>query len=586
MSSASLSSERPLLAWHCRLPRRAFLPGILFLFSGVAFVFPASASAASHRQDVSRPLIAIFPLKSASSEPAKDEKNEKDEKQKKEDEAVSENLLAAAARAAKDLLTERGVADAIIYSPDSPVFARAMQESKLTVSTGASSLQTPSERIALGKAVGALYVLAVEARRGDPEKGGGVEIAMRAHETASGKEWSDRVRMSQGASVLRPGVGGPSPQNALLSAVNTLIARFLAGPMRDFSRNATPPSLIPPRPASPGSALSPGETTAGTPGEEPEAVAENARRHGEALLASGDAAGAIIVLRRAVNLSPRSLALRAALTRAYLAARQYTEASAEARRALMVAASEDRNGRIEMTRLLAQALSATGDVSAARLTYEQIIAAEPRAGWARIALGDLHLRAGRIDEAEEQYRAARQNAPNDPDAALGLARVQAARGDYPGAVKELTAQNADAATRYAVAREMFDDGAVRLAALLEQNRKAFDEKQIAREAFHKATTLQSDRAAALLTLLRSVPPPPGDAVGEKAHRQRILAASLLAQTLASVLTFIEEGDENAGVQANLLLTEFRKEIDRARAAAAAAVPETPPTDAPHPPAPM
>jgi thioredoxin-like negative regulator of GroEL len=284
-------------------------------------------------------------------------------------------------------------------------------------------------------------------------------------------------------------------------------------------------------------------------------------KQGQALIAAGDANGAILALRPAVNLAPRSASLRAALARAYLAAGRGLDAVAEVRRALALVPASDQAGQTELTGLLAQGLTQSGDTTAARAAYEQILAAQPRAHWARLGLAGLLLAQNQAEDAEAHYRAVRRADPANKEAAERLARLLAARGDYAGAREEMAVMSPR--LRFALARALFDGGASTVAATLARQRKAYEEGQISREVFHKAASLQAERVSALTVLLRDAPPSAGESL-IRAYRRRILAASLLAQAAASVLSYLETGEATAGSQAAVLLGEARREIAEAQ----------------------
>ncbi len=559
-----------------------------------------------------------------------------------------------AARAVRDVLRDSAVVDASLYSPDAPTFLLAIKESKLIVTD--LERPSPAERVAIGRAVGATYVIGVIALQSE-DAGKGADVEIYATEVSSNKTWAFRAQSWQenggGVGSRTIGTDGrPGPyQVSLLSAANTVVTRFLAGPMGDYTRATPPSTLLPPKPAdasepdppvaaiaSPPAAtpaprtgtvaapppsepvapiapvavpnpppalprtlpqnppiLAPpvtvpaAPTTTAVPEPSPQPVVRRAasaadteaiRRQADALIASGDVNTAISTLRRGINQAPRDARLRAALVKAYLAAGQTGDAAAEAKRGLGIAAPDDRDGRLELTRLLAQGLSRNGDTTAARVMYQETIEAEPSAVWARIALADLLVSEGQTVAAEAQLQAARKIAPDDADVSVSLARLLAQKGDYNGALAAITSganNGGDAAARSLAARSLFDDGAKRVANLLAQNRVAWEAGTLSREAFYKATAAQSERATALLALLKAVPPPAGGPNGEvltRAHKRRVFAAALLSQSVAAMVTFLETGKESDGVEARLLLTEFQKELDNAN--------NSGPTDAPSP----
>ncbi|HVK05688.1 MAG TPA: tetratricopeptide repeat protein, partial [Armatimonadaceae bacterium] len=291
---------------------------------------------------------------------------------------------------------------------------------------------------------------------------------------------------------------------------------------------------------------------------------------GEQFLKAGDINGAILSFRRSVNLAPQEISKRVLLVRAYLAARRNADAVSEVRRALTIASPQDRAGQLELTRLLAEAMTQSGDTTAARATYEEIIGAQPTAQWARLGLAELLEKQGKNDEAEALYRTVRQANAKDRDAALGLARVLAAKGDYEGALEQITASSEGDGEdgrrrRFETAVRLFDAGTSRVADLLTENREGYERGTLAREVFYKATAAQSARVTGLLSLLKAVPPPvDATEVVRKSYRQRIFAASLLSQGVASLMTQLETGDAAAGSQASVFLNEFRTEMNAVR----------------------
>ena len=521
-----------------------------------------------------------------------------------------------AARAVRDRFKDSSVADAILYNPESPVFLRATSEAKLQL----KNLAFPSaaDRLALGRAIGAVSVVAIRAQS-LKDKPGSVEIVLESTDVDSRKTWSDKA-MAGGGSVLSilPGdvsVGEsnqrttPVQSTAWMTVSNTLVLRYLAGPLGEYTRALAPPGMVtipkatpvddttsPAAPATVAVPVASSPAVAPTPAFSPAAptsvptaaasvsstvvrlpevpaesqiqtaqAAQAARQQADSLIASGDAGSAVIVLRKAVNQAPRSLALRASLAKAYLSAGRTNDAADEARRALTVTVPDsDREAWSEMTRVLATASKEIGDNKAARIAYEDIIKVQPTAFWARLALGDLLLAQGDTVGAETEYRVVRQGDPTNRAAILSMARVRMARGDFSGAIAEAVRGGAASGTpleRLVTNSQIFDEVAAKTAESVTQNRQAFDSGQLSREAFFKATQAQSARVDSLLSLLRSSAPPAESAEGVASpYRHRVSAAALLSQAVGSMLTFLESDDAKAGEQAKLLLGEFRKEL--------------------------
>ncbi|MES2463956.1 MAG: tetratricopeptide repeat protein [Armatimonadota bacterium] len=518
-----------------------------------------------------------------------------------------------ATRAVRDRFGESSVAEAILYNPEAPVFVRALLEAKLQLKDPVQP--TPEERRALGKAIGAVSLILVRAQP-LKEKPGSVEVILESTDVESGKTWSDTVVAGSVLATLpvNPTVEGgqqksPVDNTAWMSASNTLVLRYLAGPLGEYTRALAPPGMVniqkqsppvepispappfvtptppvpTPAPANPPVTLAvPGPTAFPSPPlanptpiskpAEIDATAltqlvQTARQQADALVASGDTNSAIVVLRKAVNNVPRSLVLRAALAKAYLSSGRTNEAAAEARRALTVTEpNSDRVAWADLTRVLASASTEIGDNKAARNAYEEILKTQPQDYGTRLALGDLLLAQGDTAGAEKEYRTVREADPTNRAAVLSLARVLISRGNFAGAIEEVrSASNASSPQeRLAIDAALFDDVTAKTADSVVQNRQAFDSGQLSREAFFKATQAQSARVDTLLSLLRSHEPPTGSPEGiVSPYRHRVSAAALLSQAVGSMLSFLESDDTKAGEQAKLLLSEFRKELSAA-----------------------
>nr|CAA9277399.1 hypothetical protein AVDCRST_MAG63-3317 [uncultured Armatimonadetes bacterium] len=473
------------------------------------------------------------------------------------EDAQARTSAVQAVRVVRDLLQQSGVVEAVAYVPegasDNPLFARAAQESKLSIRWEDPA---PPERAALAKALGARYLLTVAT---GPQPGGGVFVEAQAAPVGRGQAWQAREHAQVTRGSVRVGAAAgaaPAPYNDdLMSAANTLILKFLAGPLGSYTRSAPAPATTP--------AV---EAPAPPPGGGGEAEVRALLAQGEALLTEKDADGAVVAFRAAVNLMPRAAAPRIALIRAYLQARRGAEATSEAQRALALIPADDAAGRAEVSGLMAQGLAISGDTTAARATYEKILAARPQTTWARLGLADLLLTQGKVAEAEALYRAVKEREPANAVAAERLARLHATRGDFAAAMKEMEALPADSAVRYTTARDLFDSGATLVAATLAQSRKTFDKGRTSREAFFETATAQAERANTLVSFLKACPPDQNAPSLVRAYRQRVLAASLLAQAAANVLAFIETGDAAADTQATVLLGEARNSLSEARAA--------------------
>jgi thioredoxin-like negative regulator of GroEL len=562
--------------------RRRFLRCVLLLL-GLAL-----PSLTVHAAPV-RPLVVVFTT-GDNGGPGIEAKKEGD------DLSRAERTLKAA-QTVRNLLNDSGVVAATLYNPDISMFKRAVQE--LGIQLINRNSPTDAERAAIGKGVQAVYVVAVSADLA--KAGGGVELALYGTDIETRKAWFEKANAANGGkpSAAAPDSNairraeantlvGNTADNALQSAANTLVTRLLAGPLADFSRPAPPPALLPPPaaatapaavpPASPptrGADAAAGARAAGAvvpapTSEESEANSALAtRKQAETMLGTGDINAAIVMLRKAINQTPNAVPLRIMLTKAYLAARRGTDAASEAQRALTLNPNADRANELELTRLLAQAFALNGDTTAARATYDQVIAAQPQAQWARVALANLLLEQNRRDEAETLYRAVRQSDPSNRDAALGLARLLADKGDYPAAQRELSQLSGvgnDSAAAYKATVEFFDERIGRLGGLVAANRTAWEKGTLSKEALYNATTAQSGRVSGLLAILKAGAPPSGSpGAVTRSYNSRVYAATLLAQSIAALLSHLDTGDTDAGSKASVHLIEFQREMNAAHA---------------------
>jgi tetratricopeptide (TPR) repeat protein len=533
----------------------------LSIFLSAASACPAHSAVAPP----SRPLVIIFASGQETGSGAS---------------AAADDATAAAegtmkgARAVRDRLEDSNAVSATVYQSESPVFQRAALDAKINIEK--RDEVSDADQIGLGKAAGAIYVVVVSTHK-TTDGSGDFEMELRGRDIATRKVWKDQARFKPG-SVFTPVApsdanavqnGGVKPLvatgNALDSAANTLVTRLLNGPLGDYGRTAPPPDQVlqPPPPAPPTPLVA---SPAPTPAAETDMVKATAQR-AQTLLNDGDTDAAITLLRRTVNQVPLNGRLRLLLAKAYLTANRNTDAASEATRAMTLTPPENRADRVELTHILAEAMGKNGDTVAARATYEQVIAAQPQhADWARLALAGLLESQGQVDEAEAQYRAVLQADKTNQEAMAGLVHVYTARGNYTAALEQVGAS--DRVARHSAAIQIFDQASAEIAARMKENRAAWEAKKISREAFYKATTAQSQRATALVTLLRSAPPADNSPdTAKKGQARRVLSASLLAQASTALLNFLETGSADSGSQADLWLVEFQKELTEAQALA-------------------
>lgn len=138
-------------------------------------------------------------------------------------------------------------------------------------------------------------------------------------------------------------------------------------------------------------------------------------------LQSGNASAAVIQLRNAIQQDPANLKARQLLGQLYLRTGDAVSAEKELRRVF----EAQRSDEVELQ--LAQALMMQrryGDVFAVLSPQ----GATPELTQAKLVMsGQAYMGTGQIDDAESQFRAALETAPNLAEAKLGLARIDALR---------------------------------------------------------------------------------------------------------------------------------------------------------------
>jgi tetratricopeptide (TPR) repeat protein len=456
----------------------------------------------------------------------------------------------------------------ILFDPMAPLFLRAAQEIGLNLKS--DEPLSPENRLKLAKAAGAIYSIVLSVRQ-TAKEGGSWEIVLDGTDVSTGKGYTDTYKYQQ-QGVAKGDVNAVqssilNTNNSVVNAVNTLLLRLLAGPLGEYGRVAPPREFLPPPVTKP-------TLTATMPTEEEEKAATSAAyEQGRQLLEQGDSNACIVLLRKAINRNPLDSRLRGLLTRAYVAAKRGQDAASEARRALLIAPPPTPEERQELTRLVAEAFTLSGDVGAAQRTYLQIIAVEPNSmqvNWARMALADTYIGQGKTKDAITQYRAILNTDPINREATIGIARIYAQEGDFAAALGDIAPQKPDGTSANQAARHngavvLFEVAAPELAQRIATNRKAWEGKQISREVLYNATKAQAIRTAALVAMLKSSPPDaPKNSPLDKQHTRRILAASLLAQATTSLIAFLETSEEDSGAQSALCLLEFQREFNALR----------------------
>lgn len=148
---------------------------------------------------------------------------------------------------------------------------------------------------------------------------------------------------------------------------------------------------------------------------------------------AGDAAGAVIAFRGAVEAAPESAGARINLATALAQAGEREQALAELREALAIDPTNS-TARFNLGLLLASG----GDPEEGLEYLEAAVGAAPDDLPARQAYARALLDVGRVAEAEAEYRVLIEGDSADERAVMGLADAQSRQGRYAAAVTALT----------------------------------------------------------------------------------------------------------------------------------------------------
>jgi cellulose synthase operon protein C len=138
-------------------------------------------------------------------------------------------------------------------------------------------------------------------------------------------------------------------------------------------------------------------------------------------LQSGNASAAVIQLRNAIQQDPANLKARQLLGELYLATGDAVSAEKELRRVFEAQRSDEVELRLAQALMMQRRYADVFSVLSPQ-------AATPELTQAKLVMsGQAYMGTGQIDDAENQFRAALESAPNLADAKLGLARIDALR---------------------------------------------------------------------------------------------------------------------------------------------------------------
>ncbi len=277
---------------------------------------------------------------------------------------------------------------------------------------------------------------------------------------------------------------------------------------------------------------------------------------GDAAMDGGDFVGAISSYRQAVNGVPLSVVPRLKLAQAYQKSGLTGKALDEARRAVEIAPEDE-----SLQKFLAQMDQDNGTSDGSLVRVRALVDRDPTNAEAHSNLADALWDSGDLRGAETEYQAAKKlSAPTDHAADAHLAQLYAAQGRYDDSLAALKVAG-DAG--YLLALKIVRSRAETLSRAIEASRSAFAKATITREQFYDTAKKNSADAQALAEFVARLKPLPAYKLS---HLHRMLAANLLAQEAATLVSAIETGSDQTTATVSDLDKSAMTEMLTARAA--------------------
>lgn len=481
--------------------------------------FPAVLQAA-----VSAPVALLFPVS--------------------EGESAGSSYAVETTQAIKTYMRQIGKADITDFDPDSPLIKRAVMEHRIKAED-LGTASTPEARINLGSRIGTDYVISGDVMVKEDKVTVSVWIAQ--------TETKKIMRFEATSGFLLNGNRGRAISNSIQSAASTVLYQLADEALKDVKVDPVEPQqtivddtplIDPPNPSS-------------SRYEEAGSLVNKA----EEFVKKGDLANAILVYRQAVNADPRNVDLRIRLIRLYMQRKMFTQALDEIERAQLIAPNNE-----ALRTELAKVHEARGTPEKAAEIYTSVAEENPNDIIARIRAGDYQWQQDKLDEAEKQYRLAAQIDVTSPLPYERLALLYAVKSMYAESRDELdqakkVSSKAELKTfsdsYYTRFLSIIDADLTRCLSQLEQGADSFSRRDITREAYYEQVRGISSRVQLIARLLQALNPPESQ---ESTHRHKSLGCSLVSQSCASALGYLETNKTSEKDDATIYLTEARKHI--------------------------
>lgn len=398
---------------------------------------------------------------------------------------------------------------------------------------------SPEEVNDVAKKLHAEYIFVMTAKM----DGGELDSGAQLYRQAIGKPiWSETKRLGVA------GAHGVDWDSTARSITNTWAVLLSSGP---FKKLKPQPRMKTPDPEKGQGGTTPAESV--NPGSNADVL-----KRSQELIAAGQSAEAITLLRSAVDDKPFDVVRREALIRALLNKNLYQEAAGEARRAVMIA-PDHANLRL----LAARSWLRLGKLEEAQKDLNEALARNVQDPIVQLLLGELALERGEPEKGIEPYQAALDK-QDSFEVRLGLGLCFGLTGNARGAsasFNNLPKAPEDVVLEgYGRAVRLIDRSVDSLAATLRQLMQQAHVKP-KDPALIEAGENSNKLAESLSALVGSLPTPKMHLLSQQ---RRDLAQKLLLQASEQVLEYLRNADEDAGGEALLSLSEAMKQIGTIR----------------------
>ncbi|MEN6372496.1 MAG: tetratricopeptide repeat protein [Armatimonadota bacterium] len=460
------------------------------------------------------------------------------------DKGTSQICAVETTQAIKTYMRQIGKADIADFQPDSPLVERAIMEHRIKAEDMGKAT-TPEAKLQLAGLIGTDLVLSGDVLVTEDKVTVNVWIAKTKTEKF--------MHFQAWAGISLNSNRDRAISNAIQSATSSIIYKLSEEALKDVKAGLA--------------AVQPTDEGPNAPLVEP-AYNQPKNVEVETLLSKAgqfvkddDLANAILTYRDAVNADPRNVDIRIKLIRLYTERKMFSQALDEVERAKLID-PENEALRAE----LAHVYEKRGTPEKAAEIYTNVAEKNPNDIDARIKAGDYQWQIGKFDEAEKQYRIAAQIDETNPSPYARLSLLFASRSMYGESLKGLgqmqkISSNAELKvftdTYYPRFMSIAEKDLNDILTQLDNGYTSFSQKETTREAYYNQVQDLSKRAQSISALLQALTPPE-DRVS--INRHRVLGCSLLSQSCASMLRYLETNKTSEKEDADIFLTEAKKHI--------------------------